>query len=95
MPFGLTNTPAIFQTMINEILWEHLDKFVVVYFDDILIYSEIFEKHKKYICSGPLANMIHSRIARAVREWPGLVTNILIPDWPGPFATGLGWATGE
>lgn len=40
IPFGLTNTLAIFQWMINNVLWEYLNVFVVVYLDDILIYSE-------------------------------------------------------
>ena len=35
--------------MINDVLWEHLDKFVVVYFDDILIYSETFKEYRKHI----------------------------------------------
>jgi len=45
MPFGLVNTPTIFQAMMNKILREFLHHGVVVYLDDILIYSESEEEH--------------------------------------------------
>src|SRR5207237_3300026 len=45
MPFGLINAPATFQGMMHEVLREFLDQGVVIYLDDILIYSEIEEQH--------------------------------------------------
>ena len=49
MPLGLVNAPATFEAMINMILREFLDHRVVVYLDDILIYSEPLEEHKTLI----------------------------------------------
>ncbi|RYP30999.1 hypothetical protein DL768_011180 [Monosporascus sp. mg162] len=49
MPLGLTNAPASFQRLIITILRKFLDKYVFVYLDDILIYSETLEEHKKYV----------------------------------------------
>lgn len=43
MPFGLTNAPASFQAIVNHVLWNHLDQFVVVYLEDILIFPRTSE----------------------------------------------------
>ena len=58
MPFGLVNAPATFQAMMNTILREFLDPEVVVYLDDILIYSKSLEEHKALI------NQVLARIER-------------------------------
>jgi len=49
MPFGLTNAPVVFQKIINNILREKLDIFVVVYLDDILIFSDTEEEHREHV----------------------------------------------
>ena len=49
MSFELTNASATFQTYINNVLREYLDKFVIVYLDDILIYSQIEKKHVHHV----------------------------------------------
>lgn len=49
MPFGLSNPPAMFQNAMNYIFRNQLRKFVLVFFDDILVYCKDGEEHLKYI----------------------------------------------
>ncbi|XP_074314308.1 putative mitochondrial protein AtMg00860 [Silene latifolia] len=49
MPFGLTNTPAAFMDLMNRVFSLYLDTFVVVFIDDILVYSKTKEEHEEHL----------------------------------------------
>jgi DNA replication protein DnaC len=47
--FGLTNAPAYFMNLMNKVFMEELDRFLVVFIDDILIYSKTAEEHEEHL----------------------------------------------
>ena len=49
MPFGLMNAPTAFMDLMNRVFHPYLDKFVIVFIDDILVYSPFREKHEEYL----------------------------------------------
>ena len=49
MPFGLTNAPAAFMDLMNRVFQPYLDKFVIIFIDDILVYSGSSEEHSKHL----------------------------------------------
>jgi hypothetical protein len=49
VPFGLSNAPDAFMCLINAIFREYLDKFVIVFLDNILIYSNLEEEHEQHL----------------------------------------------
>jgi len=58
MPFGQCNAPAAFQRWINDVLMEHIDMCCIVYLDDVLIYSNTLQQHRKDV----------SNILKAIRK---------------------------
>jgi hypothetical protein len=49
MSFGLTNAPAYFMNLMNKVFMEYLDKFIVVFIDNILIYSKNDGDHEEHL----------------------------------------------
>ena len=49
MPFGLTNAPTAFMDLMNRVFQTNLDRFVIVFIDDILVYSGSSEEHSEYL----------------------------------------------
>nr|GFD12630.1 putative reverse transcriptase domain-containing protein [Tanacetum cinerariifolium] len=49
MPFGLTNAPAVFMDLMNQVCKPYLDKFLIVFIDDMLIYSKDKKEHEEHL----------------------------------------------
>ena len=68
MQFGLINVPAIFQKRINSVLGEYLDKFIITYLDNIIIYFNSKEEHFKYI-KQVLQRLIDKKMLVAIKKY--------------------------
>jgi hypothetical protein len=67
MSFGLTNVPAYFMYLMNKVVMEYLDKFVVVFIDDILIFlktEEEDEKHLRLVQEKVRSNQLYAKFSK-------------------------------
>jgi hypothetical protein len=67
MSFGLTNAPAYFMYLMNKVFMEYLDKFVVIFIDNILVYSKIEEEHEEHlrlVLENLRANQLYAKFSK-------------------------------
>nr|GEZ62706.1 putative reverse transcriptase domain-containing protein [Tanacetum cinerariifolium] len=80
MPFGLTNAAAVFMDMMNRVCKPYLDKFVIVFIDDILIYSKNKEEHGEHLKT--ILNLLRSEKFNGVHVDPAKIE--AIKNWTAP-----------
>ncbi|GJY85689.1 putative reverse transcriptase domain-containing protein, partial [Tanacetum coccineum] len=91
MPFGLTNAPAVFMDLMNRVCRPYLDKFVIMFIDDILIYSKTKEEHDAHLrlilelLKKEEFEGIHVDPAKieSIKDWESPKTPIEIPQFLG------------
>jgi hypothetical protein len=72
MSFGLTNAPTYFMYLMNKVFMEYLDKFVVVFINDILIYSKTEEGHEghlRFVLQKLREHQLYAKFSTPARFW--------------------------
>ncbi|GJZ83520.1 putative reverse transcriptase domain-containing protein [Tanacetum coccineum] len=72
MPFGLSNAPAVFMDLMNRVCKPYLDNFIIVFFDDILVYSKDKEEHGKHLKIEAIKNWAAPTTVMELRQFLGL-----------------------
>ena len=79
MPFGFTNAPTTFQSCMNKVSSEKLHKYVLVFFDDILIYRRTWEEHLLHL-DVVLSILSDQSIYAKISKWEFCMTELLYVD---------------
>ncbi|KAI2646142.1 Transposon Tf2-9 polyprotein [Labeo rohita] len=90
LPFGLSNAPAVFQALVNDVLRDMIDRFVFVYLDDILIFSPSYQDYVQHVrqaekCEFHVKSVSflgHIISVEGIRMYPAKVR--AVSDWPTP-----------
>jgi hypothetical protein len=64
MYFGLMNVPSYFMYLMNKVFMEYLYKFIVVFIDDILVYSKIEEEHMRLVLEKLKTNLLYAKFSK-------------------------------
>nr|GEY19990.1 putative reverse transcriptase domain-containing protein [Tanacetum cinerariifolium] len=80
IPFGLTNAPAVFMDLINRVCKPYLDKFVIVFISDILIYSRNKEEHEEHLKK--IMELLKKEEFKGIHVDPAKIDSI--KDWASP-----------
>nr|GEV02531.1 hypothetical protein [Tanacetum cinerariifolium] len=80
MPFGLTNAPAIFMDLMNRVCKPYLDKFVIIFIDDILIYSRDKEEHANHLRI--ILELLRKEKLQGLHVDPAQIK--VVKDWASP-----------